>query len=193
MLSRFTHAALVVGVLLAASPLLAQTALPPVTIGAGLQTSFVHDSPDAGDSTDKFLLGSARLYLSGPVTDKIKFMFNSEYDGASNKIGVMDAVARFEMSPKVNIWAGRFLPPSDRANLYGPYYSHHWAVYTDGIQDGYPFIFQGRDNGVVTYWGSRQGETVGRRLRWPSATGHGRPRRGARFRSISGIPKTATT
>ena len=22
---------------------------------------------------------------------------------------------------------GRFLPPSDRANLYGPYYSHHWA------------------------------------------------------------------
>jgi hypothetical protein len=25
-------------------------------------------------------------------------------------------------------------------------------VYTDGIQDGYPFIFQGRDNGVA-YWG----------------------------------------
>jgi hypothetical protein len=25
-------------------------------------------------------------------------------------------------------------------------------VYTDGVQDGYPFIFQGRDNGVV-YWG----------------------------------------
>ena len=25
-------------------------------------------------------------------------------------------------------------------------------MYTDGIQDGYPFVFQGRDNGVV-YWG----------------------------------------
>jgi hypothetical protein len=25
-------------------------------------------------------------------------------------------------------------------------------VYTDGIQDGYPFVFQGRDNGVA-YWG----------------------------------------
>jgi len=25
-------------------------------------------------------------------------------------------------------------------------------VYTDGVQDGYPFVFQGRDNGFV-YWG----------------------------------------
>ena len=56
------------------------------------------------------------------------------------------------MSPEFNIWAGRFLPPSDRANLYGPFYAHEWNVYTDGIQDGYPFVFQGRDNGVV-YWG----------------------------------------
>ena len=97
-------------------------------------------------------LDSARMYVSGPVTDKIKFMFNTEYDGASNKIGVLDAVARFEMSPKFNVWMGRFLPPSDRANLYGPYYAHHWGVYTDGIQNGHPFIFQGRDNGVM-YWG----------------------------------------
>ena len=79
-------------------------------------------------------------------------MFNTEYDGASNKIGVLDAVARFEMSPKFNVWMGRFLPPSDRANLYGPYYAHHWGVYTDGIQNGHPFVFQGRDNGVM-YWG----------------------------------------
>ena len=59
---------------------------------------------------------------------------------------------RFESLPQFNIWAGRFLPPSDRANLYGPFYAHEWGVYTDGIQDGYPFVFQGRDNGVV-YWG----------------------------------------
>ena len=44
------------------------------------------------------------------------------------------------------------LPPSDRANLYGPYYSNEWAVYTDGVQDGYPFVATGRDNGVL-YWG----------------------------------------
>ena len=86
------------------------------------------------------------------MTDKIKFMFNTEYNGAGNDVDVLDAVAQFEFSDKFNIWVGRFLPPSDRANLYGPYYSHHWAVFTDGVQDGYPFIFQGRDNGAM-YWG----------------------------------------
>jgi hypothetical protein len=86
------------------------------------------------------------------VTSTIKFMFNTEYNGATNNVGILDAVGRLEFSQKFNIWFGRFLPPSDRANLYGPYYSHHWAVYTDGVQDGYPFIFQGRDNGAA-YWG----------------------------------------
>jgi hypothetical protein len=135
-----------------ASPSLAQVTLGPVTVGAGLQTSFVHTDPDGGKSADEFKLNSVRLYVNGPVIDKIKFMFNTEYDGATNKVGVLDAVARIEVSPMFNIWAGRFLPPSDRSNLYGPYYSNHWAVYTDGVQDGYPFVFQGRDNGVV-YWG----------------------------------------
>jgi hypothetical protein len=120
----------------AASPLLAQTPLPPVTVGAGLQTSFVYDAPKDGDGTARFPLNSVRLYVNGPVTDKVKFMFNTEYVPATNDVGVLDAVARFEMNPQFNIWAGRFLPPSDRANLYGPYYSHHWAVYSDGIQDG---------------------------------------------------------
>jgi hypothetical protein len=138
--------------LVLASPSRAQTTLGPVTVGAGLRTSFAHTDTDGSGSTDQLSLDSVRLYLSGSVTDNIKFMFNTEYDGSNNKVGVLDAVARFEMSPKFNLWAGRFLPPSDRANLYGPYYAHQWGVYTDGIQDGYPFVFQGRDNGVV-YWG----------------------------------------
>ncbi|HKX29378.1 MAG TPA: hypothetical protein VJ302_16900 [Blastocatellia bacterium] len=135
------------------APLRAQTQLGSrVTVGGGLRTSFVHLQPDAGTSTDKFQLDSVRLYVNGTVTEQIKLMLNTEYDGFTNKIGVLDAVARIEASPRFNIWMGRFLPPSDRANLHGPYYAHHWGVYTDGIQDGYPFVFQGRDNGIV-YWG----------------------------------------
>jgi hypothetical protein len=117
-----------------------------------LRTSYEHTEPDHATGTDQFMLDSVRLYVNGSVTDKIKFMFNTEYDQSTNHVGVLDAVGRFEYSPQFNIWAGRFLPPSDRANLYGPYYAHQWGVYTDGIQDGYPFVFQGRDNGVV-YWG----------------------------------------
>jgi hypothetical protein len=126
--------------------------LPPITVGAGLQTSFVHTDPDDADSTDKFVLNSVRLYVSGEATSKVKFTFNTEYDSTSNHVTVLDAVGRFEMSDKVNVWVGRMLPPSDRANLYGPYYAHHWAVYTDGVQDGYPFVAAGRDNGAL-YWG----------------------------------------
>jgi hypothetical protein len=121
-------------------------------VGAGAQTSFVHDAPKGGSSSDDFLLNSVRLYVNGSAANKIKFMFNTEYDGAGNHVTVLDAAAQIEVSPQLNIWMGRMLPPSDRANLYGPYYSNEWAVYTDGIQDGYPFVATGRDNGVL-YWG----------------------------------------
>jgi hypothetical protein len=137
--------------LVVAAPLRAQTA-PAISIGGGVQSSFVHTKPDGGDGVDSFALNSVRLYVNGSATDKIKIMFNTEYDGARNTVNVLDAVGQFGFSPKFNVWFGRFLPPSDRANLYGPYYSNHWAVYTDGVQDGYPFIFQGRANGAM-YWG----------------------------------------
>jgi hypothetical protein len=139
--------------LLIVTPLGAQDApLPTVTVGAGVQTSFVHDAPQAGSSTDDFVLNSVRLYVNGSAAPKIKFMFNTEYDGPGNHLTVLDAAARFEMSDQVNFWVGRMLPPSDRANLNGPYYAHHWAVFTDGVQDGYPFVATGRDNGAL-YWG----------------------------------------
>jgi hypothetical protein len=130
---------------------LGQTA-PAISVGGGLQTSFVHTDTDGADGTDAFLLNSVRLYVSGTATDNIKIMFNTEYNGATNDVNVLDAAAQFGFSSKFNVWVGRFLPPSDRANLYGPYYSHHWSVFTDGVQDGYPFIFQGRANGAM-YWG----------------------------------------
>ena len=41
------------------------------------------------------------------------------------------------------------LAPSDRANLYGPYYANHWGSFIDGVQDGYPFETVGRDDGVM--------------------------------------------
>ena len=114
--------------------------------------SYVHTDLEDADGTDRFLLDSLRLYVNGPVTNKIKFMVNTEYDGSTNHVGVLDAVGQFAFSDKFNVWAGRVIAPSDRANLYGPYYAHHWASFTDGIQDGYPTVATGRSNGVL-YWG----------------------------------------
>jgi hypothetical protein len=64
----------------------------------------------------------------------------------------MDAIGRFEHNNHFNIWAGRFLPPSDRATFYGPYYANDWAPYAYGVAGFYPDVAQGRDNGVA-YWG----------------------------------------
>lgn len=130
--------------------------LPPISVGAGVRTSFEYDDPTVGKKTDDFNLDSIRLYISGHVMDHISFMFNTEYEGSppagNNSVQVLDAVAQFSWGDQFNIWAGRFLPPSDRANLYGPYYANQWAVYRDGVQDGYPSTAVGRDNGVM-YWG----------------------------------------
>jgi hypothetical protein len=126
--------------------------LPPVSVGAGVRTSFAHTDPDVGEEIDDFALNSARIYISGKATENISLMFNTEYNSDDEEIRVIDAVAQFSFSDQFNIWAGRFLPPSDRANLYGPYYANHWGVYRDGVQDGYPFETEGRADGVM-YWG----------------------------------------
>jgi hypothetical protein len=124
---------------------------PSVTVGAGMRTSFTNTNPDGpGPDVSDFALNSARIYLNGKVTDQIGFMFNTEYNGSS--VDVIDAAAQFSFSDSFNVWAGRFLPPSDRANLYGPYYASNWGVYQDGVQDGYPTITTGRADGVM-YWG----------------------------------------
>ena len=127
--------------------------LGPVTIGAGLRTDFLSTTPTGEPTTNQFQLNDIRLYVNGDVYKDIKFMFNTDYNSIDNSVQVLDAVARLEVSPEFNIWFGRFLPPSDRANLYGPFFANEWLVFTDGIQDGYPSVFQGRDNGVA-YWGT---------------------------------------
>jgi hypothetical protein len=136
----------------AAPSLYAQTFEPSLTVGGGIQGSYSHTETNGTPGLDQFSLNHARLYFSGDITKDISAMFNTDYNNVTNTMQILDAVGQFHVSPKFNVWFGRFLPPSDRANLYGPFYANEWSVYTDGIQDGYPFVFQGRDNGAV-YWG----------------------------------------
>ena len=166
--SRLAAAALGAPLFLAhMQPAAADLALPDVTVGAGLQTNYYHcenaciyssGTPNSpGGSVDGFDLDSIRLYVNGAVTSQIKFTFDTEYTGSgsgpgANKVGVLDAIAQYDLSPAFNLWAGRFLPPSDRANLYGPYYADDWAPYADGVADFYPDVATGRDNGLA-YWG----------------------------------------
>lgn len=130
-----------------------------ISAGFGFISSYnsVEDGSNSGsDRSNDFSLDSARIYLSGSFNKYIKGMFNTEKNiaapggGSSDTIQIIDANVQFQLTPEIAIWAGRFLSPSDRANMAGPYYSMgggYWA----GIASRYGFNggVIGRDEGVA--------------------------------------------
>ena len=127
------------------------------SVGAGFRSSFSSVEEKAPNGTDRsrdFTVNSMRLYTGGQIHKNIKLTFNTEQDsGNGNAARVLDAIAQLEFSDEFNIWAGRFLPPSDRSNLDGPYYL---TTYDFPFVQNYPALFAGRDNGIAV-WGQVQG------------------------------------
>lgn len=127
-----------------------------ISIGAGLRASISQQggaAPDGGTSND-FSVENMRLYLGAQVHENIKLTFNTEKDaGNGDAARVLDAIAQFEFSDLFNVWTGRFLPPSDRSNLDGPYYLNAWDF---PIVQAYPAIYAGRDDGIAV-WGQLDG------------------------------------
>lgn len=124
-----------------------------VSIGLGMRGSFssVEDAaPDGTSRSQDFSLDSARIYLSGSLNKHIKGMLNTEKDIAGQGFQAIDANVQLAITPSVTIWAGRFLSPSDRANMAGPYYSLGGG-YWSGIASryGYNGGYIGRDDGVA--------------------------------------------
>lgn len=128
-----------------------------ISIGAGVRTSFssVEDAaPNRANASKDFALENMRLYINGQVRDKVKLAFNTERDsGNRDAVRVMDAVVKLEFSDLFNVWMGRFLLPSDRFNLAGPYYINAYDV---PFVHAYPAIFVGRDDGAAV-WGQTGG------------------------------------
>jgi hypothetical protein len=120
-------ACLVVLLLLAASPLRAQSFDPTLTVGAGIQGTYQHTDQTGAPTTDNFALNHLRLYFSGDITKNFSAMVNTDYDSGSDTMKVLDAVGEFHTSPMLNIWFGRFLPPSDRDNFTGPFYANMFS------------------------------------------------------------------
>ncbi len=130
-----------------------------VSIGMGLRSSFntVEDAAPSGtDRSKDFTLDSFRFYLGGQLHKAVQFEFNTDYDtvpAGSEDIRVLDGVLKFEFNEYVNVWAGRFLPPSDRSNLSGPYFLNSWDF---PFVQKYPAVFTGRDDGAAL-WGQIAG------------------------------------
>ena len=158
--SQVLHAAVAMVAVLPAVDAFAGATIPigpdkSISVGFGMRESFssVEDAAPNGTSrSSDFHLDSARLFFGASLSKNIKGMLNTEWDG--EQIRILDAAGQFAISPEFNVWAGRLLSPSDRANMAGPYYSlggGYWA----GVASRYGYnggIFRGRDDGVVV-WG----------------------------------------
>lgn len=149
-----------------------------VSVGFGFITSYssVEDAAANGnDRSNDFSLNSARLYLSGSFNKYIKGMLNTERSGGGEgNIEVIDANVQFQLTPEIAIWAGRFLSPSDRANMAGPYYSSgggggYWANVSSrygwnggviGRDEGVAFVGSFLEDKLAVSFGAFEGDNI---------------------------------
>jgi hypothetical protein len=146
-----THA-LPWAVALAATAASAELQLGPKSLnyGVGVRVGggYIGSTPTQGLGVTTL---DVRPYIGGQIAPWMKFSGNLDVNnGDGGAIHVLDAVAQFEPTDLFNVWMGRFLPPSDRANLSGPYYQNAWNYPT--TVNGYPSIYAGRADGAAV-WG----------------------------------------
>jgi hypothetical protein len=116
----------------------------------------------------KINLDSVRLYINTLLHKDFQVEVNTEYVAPISELRVLDAVVKFTPSEYFNVWMGRHLPPSDRANLDGPYFL---SIYDyPGLVSRYPAIFAGRDNGV-----SFSGQVKGGKFKYAFGAYEGAP------------------
>src|SRR6187399_2276358 len=101
-----------------------------VALGAGGRVSLggkEDSSPDGDNWSTDFDVNNARIYLSGQVHKYLKFELNTDCAFCGNsdlgEFVLLDAIAKIEINPYFNIWAGRLLVPAERQELNGPFYS----------------------------------------------------------------------
>jgi len=144
------------------------------SIGLGFRSSFVvteDGAPNGTDPSSGVSFDNIRLYTAAKVHENVTLEFNTERSTGNDsldtdhRIRVLDAVAKFSFKG-FDLWAGRFLPPSDRSNLDGPFYLNN---YDFPIVQAYPAIFAGRDNGVAI-----MKEYAGGKFKWSYGLFEGR-------------------
>jgi hypothetical protein len=144
-----------------------------VSVGFGVRSSFssVEDAANDGGNSNDFNLDSARLYFGGSLNKYIKGMFNTEIN-SDESMKVIDAAGIFQITPDFAIWAGRFLSPSSRANMAGPYYTsgdgywqniaarYGWNGGTIGRDEGAAIVGTALDERLAYSFGAFEGDKI---------------------------------
>ncbi|MDD5580444.1 MAG: hypothetical protein PHY16_14335 [Methylobacter sp.] len=134
-----------------------------LSVGAGLRTSFAAQDSGAGATSNKwstdFHIDNIRLYVNGQVHKYLKIEFNTDCGDCTNggDLIVLDAIGKVEINDYFNLWAGRQLVPSDRAELDGPFYQNTYEFnktpFYPSDQGSFDAGKFGRDDGV-NIWGA---------------------------------------
>ena len=129
-----------------------------LTLGFGLRTSYTNlqdGAPNGTSNSNTFALDDARIYINGQFNNIVQGTLNTERDAAGH-IVLMDGIGQLDFTKDFNVWMGRELPPSDRSNLDGPFYTNVWQF---PFVSQYPNIAIGRDDGLLA-WGKPMGGRI---------------------------------
>lgn len=124
-----------------------------ISVGIGAITSYqsIEDTAASkGGRLNEFKLNSARLIVNGQLNNYFKGMLRTERLSSTSEVEVIDANVQLELAPEFTIWAGRFLSPSDRSNMSGPYNSMGGGFWA-GVAARYAAHggYVGRDDGLA--------------------------------------------
>ena len=98
--------------------------LPAPTIGAGMRASFAHTDPERATPSDRVPARQRAPVRQRRGAQERQVHVQHRVQRRDNDVGVLDAGGAVRRSRRSSTsGSGRFLPPSDRANLYGPYYA----------------------------------------------------------------------
>jgi hypothetical protein len=110
----------------------------------------------------------AVLAIGGELDKRLRLQINALRLPTTGAITVADAIVMGDVAPWLQIWAGRMLPPLDRASLTGPFFG---VLYDPPFTSAYPSAQAGgRDDGLAV-WGT----FLDGRLKYQAGGYRGRP------------------
>ena len=125
-----------------------------LSIAVAFRSSMGGTNLPAADGSSRALelsVDGALLAIGGELDKRLKLQINALRVPTTGAITVADAIVQVDVAPWLQIWAGRMLPPLDRASLTGPFFGVH---YDPTFASAYPQLLPGgRDDGLVA-WGA---------------------------------------
>lgn len=120
-----------------------------IAVAVGVKTSVAATGGTPAGPRAEAQLEQALVSIAGDWNKTLKVQLNLGR-APTGELRLIDGISMFEPLDALKVWAGRFLVPTDRAALSGPYFSANWDASFVSIA---PSVGAGRDDGLAV-WGN---------------------------------------